>query len=339
MLKEFLIGFTERYHHLGHQHLLWTEVHSVEEVNRMMDSARGLGHRIVEGHDAHGLIDAIDIGGVPGAVSWFDHMLKDFTSLHGVPLPGAEVVMELTGMQPDEAVDWLCVNAADVAEVAGEAAALKLLQQRIAANPQLGNVALVVGAALGIVDDNPLLLAYNSVLTARALQRRYRLLSDEQVLALQRFCRASFRWVEAASVGSFMALSAWHILEALGVVADQAEVTAGVVDVADAKHLVDASDVVDGLSDGPDVVDGLSDGLDVVEGLSTLGVTILFSRAVKWFFDSWNGALREEVDALKQAVERRRTLRAALRDGTSPAVIAEVLASLPPGTPGAWRLA
>lgn len=51
-----------------------------------------MGHRIKHEHDMQEMIDSFDLQGVEGIGLWFDHMIKDFTSPEGIPLPFAEEI-------------------------------------------------------------------------------------------------------------------------------------------------------------------------------------------------------------------------------------------------------
>lgn len=150
MLKEVLNEIFEEIHDLGHPGTA---------VDKMMDAVEGMGHRIKWGHDLQGMINAFELEEVSGIFDWFKHMLLDLASPSGVPLPFADAVRVATGMEMDEAIDWLCVNLADVVEVGTEAAVLRVFKD----DPRKFKVALAVGTALGIADDNPVLLALNTV--------------------------------------------------------------------------------------------------------------------------------------------------------------------------------
>lgn len=160
MLKEILNEIFEKIHDLGHPGTA---------VDQMMDAVGGMGHRIRWGHDLHGMINAAELGGVSGIFDWMKHMLLDFTSPSGIPLPFADAVRIATGMEMDEAIDWLCINVVDAVEVGAEMAVLNAFKR----DPKKLKVALAVGTALGIIDDNPLLLGLNTVIFLKMFGRQW----------------------------------------------------------------------------------------------------------------------------------------------------------------------
>ena len=150
MLKDIVIDLTENYHDIGHHG---------SSVDAMMDSVSGLGHRIKHGHDVQGLIEAYHLEGIEGIGLWFDHMAKDFTSPAGIPLPFAEAIYHVSGMQMDTAIDWLTVNAFDAGSLITQEFVLKLSKN----NPKAYKLAFLLGSGIGIIDDNPLIVVSNTL--------------------------------------------------------------------------------------------------------------------------------------------------------------------------------
>ena len=163
MINDILTGITRQYHD--------SAGHINPAVDRMMDSVSGRGHRIQYGHDMQALIESYHIDGIEGVGGWFDHMIKDFTTTDGIPLPFAKAISEITGMSTSDTIDWLCINAADAIMLGGQAALLKLFKDK----PNMYKAAVVIGTMLGIIDDNPLLVGFNAVIILKGLKNTGRM--------------------------------------------------------------------------------------------------------------------------------------------------------------------
>ncbi|MBM3496923.1 MAG: hypothetical protein FJX72_21770, partial [Armatimonadetes bacterium] len=97
MLGDLLTDLSSKYHDVGH-------ISPV--IDQVMDRGGGFGHRVDFGHDLDGLLRAYGLDGYDGVHAWADHMLKDFTSPAGVPLPFSEALVRLTPLDMQDAVDW-----------------------------------------------------------------------------------------------------------------------------------------------------------------------------------------------------------------------------------------
>lgn len=258
MLKEILNEIFERIHDLGHVGT---------PVDKMMDAVEGMGHRLKWGHDLQGMINAIELEGVPGIFDWFEHMLLDFTSSSGIPLPFADAVRLATGMEMDEAIDWLCVNVMDLLEVGGEIAILKAFKN----DPQKFKIALAVGSALGIVDDNPVLLALNTVLFLKMFgwdRKFWGTRGQPSFLSnsLDVFSKAATA-VAVADIGlGLMGFDLVELLTGVGDATDFSEVT--------------------------EFAEGLGDFLD---GVATFGLIRLVNKGIRGVFDALTQNMRERL--------------------------------------------
>jgi len=255
----------------------------------MMDAVEGMGHRIKWGHDLDGMIEAADLAGIPGIFEWMKHMLVDFMSPQGLPLPFADAVRIATGMEMDEAIDWLCVNVTDVIEVGGMAAILEVFKR----DRNKLKVALAVGVALGIVEDNPLLLALNTVIFLKTFGRQWPFL---------RSVTSSSFLNRALEVSSRAAMGLGVVEIGLGLMGlDLGELLTGIGDAAD-------------LSDAMDFAEALA---DIIDGVATVGIAMLARRGIGWALDSLTNWLtktkRERVWKKQAAYTALRSLREGLR--------------------------
>ncbi|MER1985316.1 MAG: hypothetical protein ABS948_05410 [Solibacillus sp.] len=276
MLKDIVIDLTENYHNLGHHG---------SSVDAMMDSVSGMGHRMKHGHDIQGLIESYHLQGFEGIGLWFDHMAKDFTSPAGIPLPFAEAIYNVSGMQMDTAVDWLTINAYDVGALITQELALKLFKE----NKKAYNIAFILGSAIGIIDDNPAIVVVNTLrlLKAGKLQR---LLSEGNMQFIERAGKITGR----ACMGTAAAT--------LG---------AGAVGV-------NIPELIESGGEWLDHVEQASTLSDLVDGISTLGVMLLVSKGVKAVANSINEELLEKVQLAEERLSLFNSLERQAITGASP---------------------
>lgn len=248
MFKEILNEIFGKIHELGH---------AGNAVDRMMDAVDGMGHRIKWGHDLEGMLNALHLEGIAGIGDWFKHMALDFTSPAGIPLPFADTVRIMTGMEMDEAVDWLCFNLADVVEVGAEAFILRAFRD----HPLKFKTALAVGTAIGIVDDNPILLAVNTVIFLRMFGR--------------------FRGTLFAGQNAGFFSRATNFLSRLAMGTAAVDVGLGLAGV-------DLAGLVSGLSSTADYADAADLGValgDIVDGLAMVGIFVWVNMGIRKAFD------------------------------------------------------
>lgn len=264
VLKEILNEIFERIRNIGH---------AGTPVDEMMDAVEGMGHLIKWGHDLQGMINAIDLEGVPGIFHWFEHMLLDFTSSSGIPLPFADAVRLATGMEMDEAIDWLCVNASDLLEAGGELALLKAFKN----NPRMYKAAVAIGSALGIVGDNPLLLALNTVLFLKMFGWDKKLWGARDQIGLLSKCLDVFSkaamGIAAADIG----------LGLMGL--DLVELVTGIGDATDFSEVAEIAEAAG----------------DFIDGAATLGLGIMLRKGSRWLLGALTQKKRERI-LKKQAV-------------------------------------
>lgn len=282
MFKDTLLSVFEGINQTGHLG---------NAVDSMMDVVAGMGHRIKWGHDMQGMINALEIDGPTGLAEWFHHMMVDFTSADGIPLPFAEAITALTDMDMDTAIDWLCINIADAIEVGTEAAFLAAFKN----NPRAYKLTLVLGTALGLIDDNPLLLAMNAVMVFRLLREkgiRIPLLEDKAAFVKR-----------AASNFSKIAMG-------LAVL----DLGAGLLGV-DIAGLLDGEEYVDGAAD---MVDGIGLAGDIFDGIASLGMAFLLSRGIKWLFDLGLSDVRQRIAKKQFFKQVASSVKTHLRLGSLP---------------------
>lgn len=275
MLKDLVINMTENYHDLGH---------NGSSVDAMMDGASGMGHRIKEGHDLQGLIEAYDLEGVNGIGLWFNHMLKDFTSPAGVPLPFAEAIQNVTDMPMDKAIDWLTINASDVLALGTQEAALKFFKN----NKKASKGIYILGTGLGIIDDNPLIVILNT----------YRLLKSDKLSFLKNEATMNFLKRTSQLTGRICVGTA------------AVTVGAGMVGFNIPAEIEELGEVFD-------LVDGATIAADLVDGVATLGLGIAASYGVKKVSNYINGDLQEDINSLKENLSLYKSLQNQAKIGTS----------------------
>ncbi|NLO89738.1 MAG: hypothetical protein GX088_05345 [Clostridia bacterium] len=319
MLKEFLIEFFDNFHDLGH---------GSSAVNAMMDAVSGRGHRIVWGHDLEGAINAFNLDGIQGVGEWFEHMAKDFTTTDGIPLPFANVLKSLGMMDTKTAIDWLCINAADVVEVGGLPAALRVFRD----NPKAYKLSLIVGTMLGFVDDNPLLLAYTTVVYLKNLKRRGRLplVFERAGNFLGRCGRAvSKACIFTAALGVGLGLFgldlAGEVGELIGSAGDALH-GADLLDVdPDIMHANEFIDVDPDIVDAADLTDIGAAAADIVDGLATLGLGTLISKGIKKFFNSVNKKEEARYNSNLAKLYACTSLEKMVKNRGNPVLIANLL--------------
>jgi len=288
MLGDLLTELTKQYHEVGHID---------PAVDQMMDMGGGFGHRIEFGHDLDGFLRAYNLEGYDGVHSWADHILKDFTSPDGIPLPFAEALVHLTPLDLQDAVDWLSVNTADFAELGAEVVAVHMLEKRFEENPKAYHLALAAGLALGFIDDNPLLIAFSG---AKWLGN-----------AKRNLAAANPEWGERidSSIGRTL-----NRLETVSYWALGADVVAHVL------HLADVVPLVDHMTDGVPLVGALGDvgeGMaDVVDGFGMFGLAFVARRAVRGVFGLFSGVKQREAARLAEQVRPRMVLAKMLESNT-----------------------
>lgn len=280
MLKDIVIDFTENYHDLGHHG---------SSVDAMMDSVAGMGHRIKHGHDIQGLIDAYQLEGIEGIGLWFDHMAKDFTSPAGIPLPFAEAIYNISGMQMDTAIDWLTVNAFDMGSLITQELALKLLKN----NPMAYKISFLIGSGIGIVDDNPLIVVTNTLRLLRQGKLK-RFVSDSSIQFLNRTTQITGR-----------------------ICMGTATVTLGAGAIG-----INIPEKIEEIGEILDMVEGFSTIADIIDGATSLGVMLLVSKGVKGIASSINGEILEKVQLSEDKLAMFRSLKQQASSGASPSTIA-----------------
>lgn len=134
--------------------------------SKIMDAAVGIGHRLKAGHDVQTLVELFAEDDLAGAETWFRHMLADFMSPDGIPVPGASYLYrfmeETVGVSERVFVDWTCVSATDV--LAGGVTLLLLARMHKLATEQqrlrrLGTLTVGQVLLLSFFEANPFFLA------------------------------------------------------------------------------------------------------------------------------------------------------------------------------------
>ncbi len=264
----------------------------------MMDGLGGFGHRVDFGHDLDGFLRAYDLQGFDGARAWADHMLKDFTTPAGIPLPFSEALVRLTPLDMDDAVDWLSVNFADVVELGAEAVTVELIARRFKGNRAAYQAALVAGMALGFVDDNPLLIAYSGarwLINARDYLARTNPALVRRASAAMSKASSRFETASYVALGAEIAAHALHVPDALAA-------------MGDAHGIGGAAAFGEGL-------------LDIVEGIGTIGLAFGARRLIGALFRAARGVKQREAARLARLVLPKVRLVELLRSGAPPAAL------------------
>ena len=104
VLKDNLVDFTKQFN---------VDI-APNAVDSFMDTAKGMGHRIVHGHDLSYLPEIFSEHGVSGVGDYFAHLGKDIMRPHGVPIPFANEIKNGLGLSTATSIDWLALNIGDV---------------------------------------------------------------------------------------------------------------------------------------------------------------------------------------------------------------------------------
>lgn len=321
MLKDFLISFTSQYHDLGHSGLLsFDTIKNSEAVNSFIDTAQGFGHRLKANHNFDGFLDSLELDGVQGATTWFDHMLKDFTSHDGIPMPGAMFIKEATGMDFEQSVDWLCINAADVIELGAAMGGMELLEKKFTDNPFLKTTALAIAGCIGIIDDNPLLVGYVTIQAASTLNQKYKILREENLSHVKVGSRIFFRGIQIVSIGTFFTGVAAQSFFNLNIIELASELTTSAIDTITIFGDGSESIVVTAGQIG-DITDAGSLAADAIDGLSTLGLGLAVSLGVRSLFKFLNGSKYDNIRNITRKIILRNQLKTALTKQLSPVII------------------
>ena len=275
MLNDAITALTEKYHDIGH---------SNPAVDHMMDMGGGFGHRVEFGHDLDGFLRAYNLDGLHGMEAWADHILKDFTSPHGIPLPFSEALVHLTPLDIQDGVEWLSVNAADFLEVGTEAIVVQHLEKKFHENPQARrayHTALAVGLGLGFIDDNPLLVAFSGGKWLLNAKGNLAEMNPELNARIDGFAETALAKVQTVSYWAMGGDVAAHLL-----------------------HVADILPTLEHATDGIPVLHYAGEfggGLaDMVDGFATLGIALAARRAVRSLFGLLNGVKEREASRLAE---------------------------------------
>lgn len=333
MLKDFLLDFTKQYHELGHDNFMFFDgIENSDAVNDIIDSVSGLGHRIKFGHDFEGLSESFEIDGIEGITSWFDHMLKDFTSHDGIPLPGAEFVQNVTGMDYQEAVEWLAVDATDVLALGLSAGALNLVEKKLNNNPKVRAAVQTIAGYEGIVDDNPLLTGYIAMKVASDINKKYNLVSDSTSQKAKEVSGKVFRVAGKICVGTFVTGVGTELVLNESII----EVTTELLNTGVETNLIFADNILSGLEVADHTAaaaDWVADIGDVLDGAATMGLGILLGKAVKGIFNIFNESERNRVIRYMTIRFQREEITKLCKKGFPSALLKERIRALDNSTP------
>lgn len=295
-IKEFVTNFTKQHRQSGHL------PKGVDQI----DSKRGSGDWVVF-HDLPGLIAAFRLDAVQGIVEWFEHMAQDVTSSAGIPLPFAQTIQNLTGVQTDEAIQWLTDNAAELIETGTEGAILSYLKD----NPKAYQYALILGTVWGFIHENPLLIGMNALLYLRKLKKEGRLQKGLWG-KVDHFARTSFNVVSnvcsytfLADLGlSFLGLNLADLvgqgIDLLGLGAKLSETTQFATEIASA-------------------------AADLVNGVASLGMGFLASKLVKKGFERLNSEVRHELEKILHLASYKKQFKALIDKNAPPESLMPVI--------------
>lgn len=297
-IKEFIINFTKEYQS-------WGDCGAVADPKTYRGSdIRG---QVKIGKDLSGLIPACRLDGIEGIDEWLVYMAKDYTSTAGVPLPFAEAIQSITGIQTEEAIEWLTANGADLIENGTEEAILNFIKD----NPKAYQYALVLGTVWGFIDDNPLLIALNAFYYLRKLKKESRL---QRGLwgKVDHFAKTSFNVVSNVCSYTFLAdlgLSFWGLnladlvgqgIDLLGLGAKLSETTQFATEIASA-------------------------AADLVDGVATVGIGFLASKLVKKGFERLNSNVRHELEEILHLASYKKQFKTLIDKNAPPESLMPVI--------------
>ena len=158
VLREPITEITSRIDTLGTTSVDWWM-----DTVPSSDIVGGFGHRFIHGHHLRDAIAIFEQHGLDGLWDFAEHMGRDFTTEHGLPLPGGKITFDLIDSIPGLdldlgiAVDWFCVNLVDLLSAATAGLALYTIYK----NKNKSSV-LFIGAgikfAFGLLTTNPLMI-------------------------------------------------------------------------------------------------------------------------------------------------------------------------------------
>lgn len=258
------------------------------------------------GEQLEALLEEYEIDDISGINNWFAEMTKDFLSPHGLPLPFAEALQQVTGMPPSLAIEWLSANVTDLAELGTEAAVMSFFKK----NPKIYSACLVLGIAFGLYSDNPLLVSVNGLQYFAKLRKEGRL---EQGIwtSADRFIRASFSLIDRICTATFIAEAGFKMagLSLSNLTGDFADSIGLGQKLAAATHLsTEAIDIV-----------------DLVDGVANLGLSMLVGKAVGKMVEWFNDDLRQELEDISNQVDAKLRLRELLKDEAPPETIVPLI--------------
>ena len=300
MLEDLLTSFTEKYHETGHID---------PPIDQMMDMGGGFGHRVEFGHGIDGFLRAYNMEGMQGMHSWMDHILKDFTSPAGIPLPFAGAFVHLTPLDLNDGVTWLSVNAADFMELGAEVIAIEVIERRFSDNKNAYHIALASGLALGFVDDNPLLIAFSGAKWMLNAKKNLAVINPEMNSKIDISMSRGIRGVEIASYWALGCDAAAHLFHFADIM----------------PYLEHASHGVPIFSSAVDIGDGL---VNIADGMATFGAALAMRKAVKLSFELLNGVKKRDADRLADKVMPKVLLVDLLQSGAPPTALVGTLTQM-----------
>lgn len=149
------------------------DVLGVSQVDFWMDSAKGVGHRVIHGHSLDNVPVIIDKFGWQGLFDYFSHGMRDTMSPHGMPVPFAKEISIALGLSPLQAVEWLSFNIGELISVGFSIVHSARLFATIRAAVESGHVdqktgfsallGAVVKLGIGMTTINPLTIGVGIV--------------------------------------------------------------------------------------------------------------------------------------------------------------------------------
>jgi hypothetical protein len=286
-------------------------------------SARALPPTLRD-RDCHRSLAACGVADAPALRQWCGAMLRSLTTPEGMPLPGSMFLQGATGMDLPGSVHWLLCNSRDIIALDHDNIEYDQLEAFFRRNPQVFKVALAVGATWGLMDEDPISVAYGGIRGAQEYQRSMHSPASREWEGTRCFMRNAWRGHQSVGANAFLvsaaaAAAGMTIFEAL---ANGVDAFGGLAQTLDgitrsyrtAWSVGGAIGKAIGEHDFGEAASFVAEAgsltLDVVEGAATLGVGLAAAYGVKKAFEWINGEKSQEAQELGEKVQARARLRA-----------------------------
>ena len=288
-LQSFLLHIEEEYSHLYNMDSAYTLKEYEENGNSSMKR-----------NDLAIVIKEYSLDDIPGISDWFKYISKDLNSSDGVPRPIDDTMRKVTGMSVDEAVKWLALNASDVGQI-GSASTVLLFFRK---NTKAYQICLVLGAAFGFYNKNPLLIATNALFYFNKLKQENRLRKGFWS-ATDRFLRTSYAMMDRVcafvfitnTVLNFTGMSSPEIIR---------------------RTLINFSILKQIFKTSQNIVDAGKAAAGFIDVLGTFGLGFLLNKSLKKGFQLLNSGVREELEKIAPLADLKKRIYELIKNEAPP---------------------